>query len=106
MLEHALGRVTARLAEARRALEEGADAVDGTPRMPGRLVAKLVRTTVAEACEDVMRTAAQALGPAPLTQEEDYAKTQADLAVYLRQHHPWREAVSLGRAVAEGEEPW
>lgn len=113
-LAEALGALDVRLAEARRALREGAEAVDrdavGSPALApgeGRLLAKRVRADVAAVAEDALRLTAHALGPAPLTQEESHAKRVADLGVYLRQHHPAREAASLGSAlVAAGVDPW
>ncbi|WP_158277227.1 acyl-CoA dehydrogenase [Serinibacter arcticus] len=107
-----VGLLDEQLADARRALAAGAAAVDGVdvdgddaPPEPGegRVLAKRVRATVARACDVVLREAADALGPAPLTQEEAHAKRVADLAIYVRQHHPWREAVSLGTAVVGQE---
>lgn len=107
-----VGILDERLGDARRALVEGAAAVEASAAgdlsaSAGRLLAKRVRASVVAACEDVLRHAGEALGPAPLAHEEAHAKRVADLAIYLRQHHPWREQVSLGRAlVAEGGAAW
>ncbi|WP_135849423.1 acyl-CoA dehydrogenase family protein [Serinibacter arcticus] len=113
-LAEALGTLDVRLAEARRTLREGAEAVDhdaaGSPALApgaGRLLAKRVRAGVAAVAEDALRLTAHALGPAPLTREESHAKRVADLGVYLRQHHPVREAASLGSALVAAEvDPW
>jgi hypothetical protein len=113
-LAETLGELDVRLAQARRALREGAEAVDAAAADPdavtpgeGRLLAKRVRACVAAVAEDALRLTAHALGPAPLTQEEAHAKRVADLGVYLRQHHPAREATSLGSALLAAEaDPW
>ncbi|MBO9553516.1 acyl-CoA dehydrogenase [Cellulomonas sp.] len=104
-----LGTVDESLESARRALAEAADLVDaGTlDAADGRVLAKRVRGTVARTCEDMLTTAAHALGPAPLAFEPDHAKRVADLQVYVRQHHAERDAASLGSAWAGREDrPW
>ena len=55
----------------------------------------------------MLRIAGHALGPGPLTQEEDHAKRVADLQVYVRQHHAERDDASLGSCVDRSEgDPW
>lgn len=65
----------------------------------GAVLAARVRAVVAEAAEEVLRTVGHALGPAPLTHDEDHARRVADLTVYLRQHHAERDLAALGRLV-------
>jgi hypothetical protein len=116
-----LGAVDQRLSSARVVLADAARAVDAsgaateggrhpedpTARERGRILAKRVRATVADVCEAVLRSAGHALGPGPLTQDEDHAKRVADLQVYVRQHHAERDDVSLGRALLAGTgTPW
>lgn len=120
-----LGAVDAALADARRALEEAARVVDGTrddtavddtaatdaggrpDDVPGPVVAKRVRATVARACEDVLTRVGHALGPAPLALDEAHAKRVADLQVYVRQQHAERDDASLGATLAGRESaPW
>jgi alkylation response protein AidB-like acyl-CoA dehydrogenase len=84
----------------------GRDPEDDAARAEGRLLAKRVRATVARTCEDVLRIAAHALGPGPLTQEPEHAKRVADLEVYVRQQHAERDDASLGAALAAGPAPW
>ena len=89
------------------ATDHGRSAEDPTHRTAGRLLAKRVRATVARTCEDVLRIAGHALGPGPLTQEEDHAKRVADLQVYVRQQHAERDDASLGAALLDaGGAPW
>lgn len=103
-----LGRVDARLAEARTALATAAHLVDGgyASAAEGNLLAKRVRATVARAAEDVLRHVGHALGPAPLAEDADHAKRVADLEIYVRQHHGERDDVSLGRSVRDGDLAW
>ncbi|WP_456787839.1 acyl-CoA dehydrogenase family protein [Cellulomonas sp. P5_C5] len=103
-----LGAVDRRLEDARRALAEAATLVDtgALDAAQGRVLAKRVRATVAEVCEDVLARAAHALGPAPLALETEHAKRVADLQVYVRQQHAERDDASLGRALASEAAPW
>jgi alkylation response protein AidB-like acyl-CoA dehydrogenase len=114
LLEH-LGRIDQLLQDARRALAEAADLVDGGAADSAavaasdpdlRILAKRVRATVVAACEEILGRAGHALGPAPLALDERYAKRVADLQLYIRQHHAERDLESLGRALAEGPAPW
>ena len=56
----------------------------------------------------MLRHVDHALGPAPLTQEEPYARRVADLRVYVRQHHAERDDATLGARLLEAAEvePW
>ncbi|MBO9569488.1 MAG: acyl-CoA dehydrogenase [Cellulomonas iranensis] len=104
-----LGAVDVALADARRALAEAARVVDGTLDLglPGTLLAKRVRATVARTCEDVLTRVGHALGPAPLALDAEHAKRVADLQVYVRQQHAERDDASLGTTVAARERaPW
>ena len=110
-----LGAVDAALADARRALEEAARVVDADGAraddvpgdVPGPVVAKRVRATVARTCEDVLTRVGHALGPAPLALDEPHAKRVADLQVYVRQQHAERDDASLGATLAGRDAaPW
>lgn len=102
LAESYAGRADAELWSARAVLAEAADAADhrvsnadadaDAKRFAGR-----VRGVVADAVERVMTLADHALGPAPLTVDEGYARRVADLHLYLRQHHAERDAARLGR---------
>lgn len=115
-----LGAVDERLAAARTVLADAAVRVDASgaatrggrdpepepDRAAGRLLSRRVRATVARTCEDVLRIAAHALGPGPLTQEPAHAKRVADLEVYVRQQHAERDDASLGALLAGQVAPW
>ena len=106
-----LGEVDATLGAARSALAEAAVRVDdgcATGRGAALLAAR-VRHIVASAVEEVQRHVAHALGPGPLSQEQEHVARVADLALYVRQHHAERDAAALGRMLLEADEeypPW
>ncbi|WP_430592426.1 acyl-CoA dehydrogenase [Humidisolicoccus flavus] len=103
LLAH-LGAIDARLQDARRALN--AASAPGIDPADTKILAKRVRATVANTCEEVLGRAARALGPGPLALDAAHAKQTADLALYVRQHHAERDQESLGRSVAELRHPW
>ena len=102
-----LGQLDGAVQSARRALAEAAFAVDsGTTDAPA-VLAKRVRSAVADASERAIIIAGHALGPAPLALDERHAKNVADLQLYVRQHHAEKDDASLGGAlVAAGTTPW
>ncbi|ROS78648.1 acyl-CoA dehydrogenase family protein [Cellulomonas sp. PhB143] len=95
-----LGAADTVLHGARAVLREAAAEADRGSPAPA-VLARRARGVVARAAEDVLRHAAHALGPGPLTTDEGFARRAADLALYLRQHHAERDDASLGRAVLE-----
>ena len=102
-----LGRVDAALTAASAVLLAAAAAVDAghADGTAGALAALRVRQVVADTAETVLLAADHALGPAPLTTEDEHAGRVADLRVYLRQHHAERDTATLGRLVS-GALPW
>ncbi|PRY68992.1 alkylation response protein AidB-like acyl-CoA dehydrogenase [Glaciihabitans tibetensis] len=96
-----LGAIDERLQSVRRALAEAARLVDAgrAEGVPGKLLAKRVRATVADACENILQRAGHALGPALLAQNPNDSKRVADLQLYIRQHHAERDEASLGEAL-------
>lgn len=71
------------------------------------LIARRSRNIVAGAVESTLMHVAHALGPGPLTQDEDHARRVADLQIYVRQHHAERDDAALGRDLsALGLPPW
>ncbi|MEP9362681.1 acyl-CoA dehydrogenase family protein [Nocardioides sp. CN2-186] len=102
-----LGRVDVALTAASSVLLGAADAVDHGRAAgdDGMLLALRVRQVVADAAESTLLAADHALGPGPLTTEEEHAGRVADLRVYLRQHHAERDTATLGRLVS-GASPW
>ncbi|HET8767356.1 MAG TPA: acyl-CoA dehydrogenase [Pedococcus sp.] len=100
-----LGAVDGALHAARASLHEAAGMVDAgaASGAQGAVLALRVRGVVAEAVERVLAHAAHALGPGPLTGDEEHARRVADLQVYVRQHHAERDQAALGKALVDGE---
>ena len=87
-------------------LRDAAERVDaGTATGPaGEVLALRVRSLVAAAVEQAIARVGHALGPAPLTFDEEHARRVADLQVYVRQHHAERDLAALGRfVIADGD---
>lgn len=61
-----------------------------------------VRGIVHDACETTLTSVLHALGPAPLTGDEDHARRIADLQVYLRQHKPQKDLATVGSRALDG----
>jgi alkylation response protein AidB-like acyl-CoA dehydrogenase len=96
-----LGAVDTALMRARCVLSVAAGVADdpASDAAESSHVAGLVRQVVADSAEEVLQRVGHALGPAPLTGEEDHARRVADLEVYLRQHHGERDLAVQGRQV-------
>ena len=104
-----LGKADARLQAARTVLDSAAARIDsGTAQgRDGAVLAHRVRSTAADAAEEVLNLADHGLGPGPLALEEDHARRTADLRIYLRQHHAERDYAALGRSLVQsGVFPW
>lgn len=102
MLMH-LGACDSALLAARATLQVAAadissDAVEPGDEWP---YAVRVRDVCAQTVETVLRHADHAMGPAPLTSDEHYARLVDDIRVYVRQHHAERDQLTLGRALLE-----
>ncbi|WP_455132304.1 acyl-CoA dehydrogenase [Microbacterium aurum] len=65
-----------------------------------RVLAERVRAVTATAVERIVTRSGHALGPGPLTVDEEHARRVSDLKIYLRQHHAQRDLARLGRLVA------
>lgn len=96
-----LGRLDLALHGAELALRDAADLIDSGDASgdSGELVAARVRSAVAAATELALTETARALGPAPLTSDEEHARRVADLSVYVRQHHGERDVARLGSVI-------
>lgn len=94
----ALGHVDRLLATAGAHLAGAAAAIDaGRLDGPaGALEAYRLRGTVAQACTEVIDVVGKATGPGPLTGDAAHARAVADLQVYVRQHHAWRDDAAAG----------
>ncbi len=104
----AIGEADRLLWAARSVLEGAAARVDRgqASGIAGALLADRVRGVVADAAERIVVLVGHALGPAPLTFDEEHARRVADLTVYLRQHHAARDDARAGTGVLATGEGW
>lgn len=93
-----LGRLDRGLRAAELELRSAADAIDAgeAAGAAGELVAARARNAAASAAELALAESARALGPGPLTSDEEHARRVADLTVYVRQHHGDRDLARTG----------
>lgn len=93
-----LGRLDRCLRAAELELRDAATAIDAGAAVgrAGELVAARARNAAAAAAELALAESGRALGPAPLTLQEEHARRVADLTVYVRQHHGERDLVRGG----------
>ena len=103
-----LGAVDLALTGARLALLDAARSIDDghADGVAAVVIAARTRSLVAAAAEETIRRVGHALGPAPLTQNEQHARRVADLEIYIRQHHAERDEAALGRDLLSGPRPW
>jgi alkylation response protein AidB-like acyl-CoA dehydrogenase len=103
-----LGAVDTALARARSVLCDAAAVADDlcTTSEEAIVVSQRARQVVADTAEEVMARVGHALGPAPLTGDEDHARRVADLAVYVRQHHAERDLARQGDQVLADAPGW
>jgi alkylation response protein AidB-like acyl-CoA dehydrogenase len=96
-----VGHLDALLFAAETALRHAAEAIDSgaAAGSEGAVLAARVRAVVAAAAETCLVVVGHALGPAPLTADEEHARRVADLTVYVRQHHAERDLAALGSMV-------
>ena len=76
------------------------------PRLDATAVERettLARTAVVIACEEVVAEAARIVGPGGLSSDARLARTLADLAIFVRQHHVDSALEDLGRAALARE---
>ncbi len=102
-----LGAVDIQLQAAGALLERAAAEIDADPldtRGGAQLRAMRVRAFVESACAAVLDHVGRATGAGPLCHDARHARTAADLAVYLRQHHAERDLAALGTLLARPED--
>jgi len=103
-----LGAIDTALSQTRSAFADAAAIADGGEVTPDEAVVttQRVRQSVADTADEVLTRVGHALGPAPLTGEEEHARRVADLTVYLRQHHAERDLARQGELVLAGAPGW
>ncbi|CAM5244221.1 acyl-CoA dehydrogenase [Streptomyces spiroverticillatus] len=102
-----LGAVDIQLQAAGALLDRAAAEIDADPldiRGGAQLRAMRVRAFVESACAAVLDHVGRATGAGPLCHDAQHARTAADLAVYIRQHHAERDLAALGALLARPED--
>lgn len=103
----ALGCLDAEIFTVRSILSHAAAATDGSAdtgeytRAQAWTLALRVRNVIYRSCQRIQQQSRELAGPAALTGDAAFAKADADLTVYLSQHHGPRDEESLGADVAE-----
>ncbi len=98
-----LGRIDTALHGTLLSLRDAATRIDAgeAEGRAGQLLAARVRATAAQTAELVLGETGRALGPGPLTGDEEHARRVADLTVYVRQHHGERDLARIGAQLLE-----
>jgi hypothetical protein len=103
MAQYHVGACSVLLSSARASLMSAAleaDAASGRPVAPNRTALE-ARSLVAQTCEEILRHADHASGPAPLALDASYASRHSDLTLYVRQWHAERDLARLGALVLD-----
>jgi hypothetical protein len=104
-----LGAVDASLVAARATLERAAHAFDADPQDQSNTAAVLARSAravVEASASDVIDRVGRALGPSPLTADDEHWRRVTDLQLYLRQSHAERDLADLGRRLIATVPQW
>jgi alkylation response protein AidB-like acyl-CoA dehydrogenase len=99
---HALahvGELHAALAAADALLRTTAAALDRA--VDGALAAATLRAAVERTAREVVDRAPRIVGPGPLSRDAALARSLADLALYIRQHHAERDHAALGEQIVD-----
>jgi hypothetical protein len=103
-----IGQIDAAISVCRLALADAAAQADSGD-MPGAdswALALRVRNTVHDGAQRIQTLSRELAGPALLTGDEAFAKADADLTVYLSQHHGLADHAALGTSVLERGTAW
>lgn len=103
----ALGRVELALHSTAALLRQAAHWIDAQPRDDASQVALRVRLAAEATAKRVLDEAGRALGAAAFCRDARFARTAADLPVFVRQSHAERDLAALGeRVVASSADEW
>jgi hypothetical protein len=102
-----LGAIDIALAAAAALLRDAAAAIDRHPERDAMALALRMRLCAEAAATQVLALATRALGAGPLCRDARFARSCADLPVFLRQSHAERDLAALGTIIAQlSENPW
>lgn len=103
----ALGRVDVSLHATAALLREGAAWIDANPQADASAVALRLRLCAEETATLTLAEVGRALGATPFCRDARFARTAADLPVFIRQSHAERDLAALGARTNEGgASPW
>ncbi|GAA1847239.1 hypothetical protein [Brevibacterium marinum] len=108
MGEMQLGQLDAEVFAVRTVLSQAATAADGDEkflRAQAWRLALRVRNTVYRSVQRIQLLSRELAGPAALTGDAAFAKADADLTVYLTQHHGPRDEAALGENICAESDP-
>ncbi len=92
----ALGKIELVLNETASVLREAARWIDQYPTTDASRAALLARLSAERCAKQVIDQVGKAMGATPFCQDEKFAKTAADLPVFIRQNHAYRDFLALG----------
>lgn len=101
----ALGRVDVALAGTAGVLRAAAAWIDAHPTADARRVALQARLSAEATAATVLAEVGRALGAGPFCRDARFARTAADLPVFIRQSHAERDLAALGAGVLDAAGP-
>lgn len=103
----ALGRVDVCLSSTAALLREAAEWIDAHPAEDASLVALRLRQAAEATARRVLDEVGRALGATPFCRDARFARTAADLPVFIRQSHAERDDAAVGeRVLMLQASPW
>ena len=103
----ALGKVDLALHSTAVVLQDAARWIDSNPLVDARATALRTRLAAEHCAKQVLDEAGRALGAAAFCRDAHFARTAADLPVFVRQSHADRDFTALAEnTLLQGDNPW
>ena len=103
----ALGKVDLSLQTTAAVLRDAAQWIDHHPREDAGAIALRARLAAEDCAKRVLDEAGRSLGASAFCRDARFARTAADLPVFVRQSHAERDFAALGeRLMSSGHSPW
>lgn len=103
-----LGQIDAQIYTGITALDHAATLAQTTREFTAEEVQQLalrVRNSIYRACQAIQELSRELAGPEVLTQNQQFNKIDADLTVYMSQHHGVRDEATLGQLLVKSATP-